>query len=617
MNSETENTNTNNGPLKNILTERTAGELNSFAQTFQMFQELPATPETQATLAGETVLKVLEDTNRRAIENILKAGDNSELTALLIAHFITLSISYIGQTIRLNEAPELIELLKESNEDTTPEERRKEIEDVITGNEKNNVLMYVGLLDQLNSKEKAAIEKQITENETFKKIAGGAGPNLNIDLCALNAADLDNIDILEEYENRLNECINDFTIRRAGGSFFYVPRKREYMTAGKLEQIRGESGLQVATVPDVLPEPTLPGYTRAIKPWQNMTGRTENKAGLAQKLHDLVVTDTGKILNPKGRDVTRQYLEMVKRGDIQTEIKDPALVQTAFAIAQRIHEETGTVPDVITVKEEELTKALYHKDERHSRALEIAKRIIDESQTIGLLPTGAIAALPYITFQGYWAETKTIAFSVPYAKELLKHMDADKEQIEAVNKEYNQTHRNRYKRPEEIPAFHYLIKSTLNQARNQPAAAIVREIVQVIERSGYREIEQHGRHWTGYKINRDNRNQPAPIIPHISVSELIKRVPELERALENSKNQSAEIKRIFTYTWLYMNEHTKITEKYQAIILPGHNMPGVNEMNNEQRALWIPKKKTLKTLVFEFRLLPKDEQLNRLENLLY
>lgn len=619
MNSTTENRQEDNRsitgtPLEGLISHSTAEEIERFIFSLNMLQTIPATREAQALLGGATIRETMERANRQSIENLLKAGVDRELTGLLVLHLMNLSVSYIGQTIQSNEAPELIELLKESAQEETTEERRTEIESLITENNRLSGLMFVGLLDQLNEKEKTTIEKQLRENEAFKVLTGGTGKtDIDIDLCALNAADHENIDILKEYCDRLNECIENYTIRRAGGSFYYVPKRKEYTTAGKLEQLRKETGLKIATVPDVLPEPTLKGYVRALKPWQNKTGQTENKAGLSQRLQDLIVTDAGKMLNPKGRDITGQYWTMVRNGDIETQIKDTALISTAFSIAAKMKEDAGAIPEVLHVRVEDLTKALYGPEQRHDKTAEIISRIVKESKTIGLLEGTGI--YPVITFQGYNETARTLSFSFPYFRQMLDNMDKARQQIADNNKIANKKRSKFYQlpeKPEDLPALHFLIKSSLNLVRNKPAAAIVRELVQYIERIGYEKKRRNGRIWYEYKTDQKKRDK----IPRISVNELINRVPELEQALKESTNKPRDINRIFTYVWDYMNAHTDIKEKWPALIFPGCNMPEVKKLNNEQRAAWLPTMRTKDTLVFEFRLMSKDDQLNSLENIL-
>ena len=109
-----------------------------------------------------------------------------------------------------------------------------------------------------------------------------------------------------------------------------------------------------------------------------------------------------------------------------------------------------------------------------------------------------------------------------------------------------------------------MTKASIVKERNKTAIENVLIIVQLIEQCGNQE-------------------------PHISAQTIIERNPLLEKRLQQTKNKTTLLKRTFETTWRILREQTYLTERYQDIVLPDPNDPGM-----------IPSIKNLETIVFTF-----------------
>lgn len=104
--------------------------------------------------------------------------------------------------------------------------------------------------------------------------------------------------------------------------------------------------------------------------------------------------------------------------------------------------------------------------------------------------------------------------------------------------------------PQMLPAYSYLINSSIAKERNKKAVENVCIIVAVIEQAGNN-------------------------TPHIKANTLIKRNPQLKESLENAttSNQNLILRRTFKKTWELLKKQTKLEQMYENIQLPDPQNP--------------------------------------------
>ena len=167
---------------------------------------------------------------------------------------------------------------------------------------------------------------------------------------------------------------------------------------------------------------------------------------------------------------------------------------------------------------------------------------------------------PVLNFEGYDDKKNTISFSSPYMNMVIKTVyklaiRKDKDGEPKLSKRGE---------PLRIATHSFLTKASIVKERNKTAIENVLIIVQLIEQCGNQE-------------------------PHISAQTIIERNPLLEKRLQQTRNKTTLLKRTFETTWRILREQTYLTERYQDIVLPDPNDPGM-----------IPSIKNLETIVFTF-----------------
>ena len=149
---------------------------------------------------------------------------------------------------------------------------------------------------------------------------------------------------------------------------------------------------------------------------------------------------------------------------------------------------------------------------------------------------------PVLNFEGYNVKTNTMEISSPY----LFHI------IETIYKASiiidKKTQKPKLKKNGEImtiPSHSYLIKSDISSEKNLAAIENVFIIVTIIEQAGNN-------------------------VPHIKVSSLIERNPQLQQRLEKTDkaHKSRLLQRVFKRTWELLREQTRLMEIYKNIKLP-------------------------------------------------
>lgn len=183
------------------------------------------------------------------------------------------------------------------------------------------------------------------------------------------------------------------------------------------------------------------------------------------------------------------------------------------------------------------------------------QRIIGVMETsIGAGRRPGFSIYPVLLFAGYNAADDTIEFVSPYLNQIISRVY----ELSIRRDRYGHTILKTDGTPARLPSHSYLIKSEIAKEQNKRAAENVFIIVQVIETAG-------------------NNN------PHISIKELIRRNPQLEEALKESKNPRQLLQRNISKTLELLHTRTRLEEYYPGIKLPDRkdpaNIPNMSNLN--------------------------------------
>ena len=296
-------------------------------------------------------------------------------------------------------------------------------------------------------------------------------------------------------------------------------------------------------------------------------------------LYPLASTDglryDGKNLYFKGLPTSEATLkEINKDKSVSIDYIDLPLLRLFYSIILTDFEansrQFGVVNETVTVYVPDLATAFGKGRDISKNDI---KSIIDKTssfQTIyGILkdperPNGIGTAVPLLVWLGYDETTNSIKFASPYMTELIKRIynvsiRKDKKGVPKLCNDGS---------PKLKVSHSYLVKSSIVKERNKRAAEIIVVVVTTIEQAGKKKI------------------------PHLKASTIVKRVPQLQNAIDKAKSTSDKnriLKRAFVKAWELLDTQTKLKEKYPTISLPDPKNP-----KN------IPTMTTLDTLVFEF-----------------
>lgn len=182
---------------------------------------------------------------------------------------------------------------------------------------------------------------------------------------------------------------------------------------------------------------------------------------------------------------------------------------------------------------------------------------IMQFQTImGIIDNGSKGTeiIPVLVYMGNDTEKNTISFASPYMVKVIKNVfnasiRKNKTGLPQLKKDGN---------PHLLPAYSYMIKSSIGKERNKKAVEIVFVIVSLIEQSG-----NH--------------------CPHIKAKTIIDRIPILKNSIDNCKTTSDKnkmLKRAFSKAWGILPKHTKLKETYQDIKLPSStDVPSMSSLD--------------------------------------
>lgn len=299
---------------------------------------------------------------------------------------------------------------------------------------------------------------------------------------------------------------------------------------------------EIDEVPTVIPTITNKKYQNA------MTLNTDSTAYLQPfSSVDNLVYENGQILF-KGLPASAATL---KEYFTSTEIDnfDLPLLRLFYGIIlnrfAKTWKEDQSIEGYVTIYYPDLAKKLGKSSNISKSDVQSCIDSIMQFQTImGIIDNGSKGTeiIPVLVYMGNDTEKNTISFASPYMVKVIKNVfnasiRKNKTGLPQLKKDGN---------PQLLPAYSYMIKSSIGKERNKKAVEIVFVIVSLIEQSG-----NH--------------------CPHIKAKTIIDRIPILKNSIDNCKTTSDKnkmLKRAFSKAWDILPKHTKLKETYQDIKLP-------------------------------------------------
>lgn len=219
--------------------------------------------------------------------------------------------------------------------------------------------------------------------------------------------------------------------------------------------------------------------------------------------------------------------------------------------------EDQSIEGYVTIYYPDLAKKLGKSSNISKSDVQSCIDSIMQFQTImGIIDNGSKGTeiIPVLVYMGNDTEKNTISFASPYMVKVIKNVfnasiRKNKTGLPQLKKDGN---------PQLLPAYSYMIKSSISKERNKKAVEIVFVIVSLIEQSG-----NH--------------------CPHIKAKTIIDRIPILKNSIDNCKTTSDKnkmLKRAFSKAWDILPKHTKLKETYQDIKLPSStDVPSMSSLD--------------------------------------
>lgn len=219
--------------------------------------------------------------------------------------------------------------------------------------------------------------------------------------------------------------------------------------------------------------------------------------------------------------------------------------------------EDQSIEGYVTIYYPDLAKKLGKSSNISKSDVQSCIDSIMQFQTImGIIDNGSKGTeiIPVLVYMGNDTEKNTISFASPYMVKVIKNVfnasiRKNKTGLPQLKKDGN---------PQLLPAYSYMIKSSISKERNKKAVEIVFVIVSLIEQSG-----NH--------------------CPHIKAKTIIDRIPILKNSIDNCKTTSDKnkmLKRAFSKAWGILPKHTKLKETYQDIKLPSStDVPSMSSLD--------------------------------------
>jgi len=337
-----------------------------------------------------------------------------------------------------------------------------------------------------------------------------------------------------------------------------IPEKKEYRTpkkAGKVDNI-----------PPYLPVITNELYRNA------MTLNDDDKAYLQPFTNvENLVYENG-ILYFEGLPASAAKLQAYfsKTG---LENFDLPLLRAFYAVLLNRFVETWnedkTIEEIITIYYPDLVRQLgYCPNVGKQNAKNCINSIMKFQNIMGIIDRGKRGSdiIPVLVYLGNDVEKNTIRFSSPYMVRLIQ----DIYNVSVRKSKYNTPVIQKNGKPNLLPAYSYMIRTTIAKEKNKKAVEIVFIVVALIEKCGNN-------------------------VPHIKARTIIERNPLLSDSIENcseTKNINLMLSRSFTKAWELLSTQTELKKYYKNIQLPDVNAPDFKKK-------WIPTSSTL-DMIFTF-----------------
>lgn len=329
---------------------------------------------------------------------------------------------------------------------------------------------------------------------------------------------------------------------------------------------KSRAGAEVCSLfSTLLATPTREGARNALSCIAGSGAYLQNARQDVKNIGELAIRQGRFFIAGEGRAAEERDLEeLVEDGKIKAE--DTVLMAAFYSVCWARYEEKGEfgeitvyAPDFMRYigalpKDKAQQKKIKHNLRGASTAgiEKFVQRAASLNNLIGVLPGKGLYAA--FLLKNYDKEKNTITFESPYIDRIIE--DAKRQRL-ALEEKAKITKKAKKKAIIIPPENAYLIEPNILTAKNAVAIVNVFNIVRLIETAG-----------------------PGNV-PHITYRNLIKQNTELSDRLQQSKNCSQLLKRVFCTTWEYLEEYTRLKEKYPTIVFPDKNTyPTMSTLND-------------------------------------
>lgn len=364
--------------------------------------------------------------------------------------------------------------------------------------------------------------------------------------------------LTSEEKNSLNACSTVLDITPHIGAQQAVNTYPDYIlgkitNTKKTNRTKKKAG-EIDEVPTVIPTITNKKYQNAMTLNADSTAYLQPFSSV-----DNLVYENGQILFrglPASAATLKEYFTStgIENFDLPLLRLFYGIILNRFA---KTWKEDQSIEGYVTIYYPDLAKKLGKSSNISKSDIQSCIDSIMQFQTImGIIDNGSKGTeiIPVLVYMGNDTEKNTISFASPYMVKVIKNVfnasiRKNKTGLPQLKKDGN---------PQLLPAYSYMIKSSISKERNKKAVEIVFVIVSLIEQSG-----NH--------------------CPHIKAKTIIDRIPILKNSIDNCKTTSDKnkmLKRAFSKAWGILPKHTKLKETYQDIKLPSStDVPSMSSLD--------------------------------------
>lgn len=364
--------------------------------------------------------------------------------------------------------------------------------------------------------------------------------------------------LTSEEKNSLNACSTVLDITPHIGAQQAVNTYPDYIlgkitNTKKTNRTKKKAG-EIDEVPTIIPTITNKKYQNAMTLNADSTAYLQPFSSV-----DNLVYENGQILFrglPASAATLKEYFTStgIENFDLPLLRLFYGIILNRFA---KTWKEDQSIEGYVTIYYPDLAKKLGKSSNISKSDVQSCIDSIMQFQTImGIIDNGSKGTeiIPVLVYMGNDTEKNTISFASPYMVKVIKNVfnasiRKNKTGLPQLKKDGN---------PQLLPAYSYMIKSSIGKERNKKAVEIVFVIVSLIEQSG-----NH--------------------CPHIKAKTIIDRIPILKNSIDNCKTTSDKnkmLKRAFSKAWGILPKHTKLKETYQDIKLPSStDVPSMSSLD--------------------------------------